>query len=60
MRKAGDVCFAEVTRDSEGALVYTFLAVLAFVVMSSIFFSYIFDNYDQELMVLLTTPIMMT
>ena len=25
MRKAGDVCFAEVTRDRDGALVYTFL-----------------------------------
>ena len=40
MRKAGDVCFAEVTRDSEGALLYTFLPVLAFVVgcLSHVYF----------------------
>jgi arginine/serine-rich splicing factor 1/9 len=24
MRKAGDVCFAEVTRDSDGTLIYSF------------------------------------
>ena len=28
MRKAGDVCFAEVTRDSNGALISTFLSFL--------------------------------
>ena len=71
MRKAGDVCFAEVTRDSDGALISTFLSFLfqlraAFVfgILSLCLFflthDLILNKYGQERMVLLITPIMMT